>query len=173
MSEKKTRALPHVWKTFSSLSVSDAFYLGKEKYTKTSCLTARPFPGGVTYGPFVFVTPWRRVKTTKLVRKHSLPIDQSEIEERPLHCIPQVVGNCDFESAPRAVNCPGNNSRATTVAEVEAEGRSLQGVTARVCDFTEPLQSGESVTATVAPFATVEVNPLQPNSDNGVSGPTA
>jgi hypothetical protein len=71
---KKTRALPRVWKQIKHLQHGDLFYLGKILVAKTSFFTAREFEFDSCLGrPSLtgdghFVWPWRRVKTTQLVR---------------------------------------------------------------------------------------------------------
>ncbi len=60
------RSLPHVWARFYSLRVGDSFFLGKACVVKTNFLFARA--SGDYYGGLKFVAPWRRVRTTKLVR---------------------------------------------------------------------------------------------------------
>ncbi len=72
MSEKKPRSLPHVWQSFWSLPIGDGLFLGPIYLTKTSLFFARVTPGGpggVPHGNRHLVLPWRRVKTTKLVRR--------------------------------------------------------------------------------------------------------
>lgn len=68
MNTKKTRALPRVWARFYKLRKGDTFSLGKQIVQKYNCLCSQGFTVGGSPCTPRFFPPWRRVRTTTLVR---------------------------------------------------------------------------------------------------------
>lgn len=63
------RASPHIWKSFWSLKRGDNFYIGKRFFVKFNSYVA----DYVGRGGSRYVAPWRRVRTTELVKaKHPI-----------------------------------------------------------------------------------------------------
>ena len=190
-SPAKSRSLPHVWKRFWHLNLKDRFYIGKELVFKTGLFTACPARGvwwnpemGLRAGaPRKLVAPWRRVRTTQLVRDArpqkllsagdrerlgipSTPYTSEQLEERSIQ---EDCGKTHFVGD----DCPGGHRELIDPVH-EAKSNIANAISSgqmpRVMDLLatsgQPLPVGMG---TVMDRPRVE----QPNSDNSVSGPTS
>ena len=163
---KKPRALPRVWKPFHALQKYECFFSTKSPASlmhKTSFITAR----STQDGSLAFVAPWRRVRTTVLVRD-AKPGGKGTSQMGPTGCAGVTTIPITGSSRPAYPTGAYQAGPTGPTHPTYPTGPTGAGVTRPVY----PTGDGGSG-GLCAPSHVVEIVASQPNSDNGVSGPTS